>query len=352
MLQRWLIPFQLKFQIARCHCLITYAFCTLHYGQNPLVQCETCSYGTTHTYTVQHKNLLVQAYTRHTHTLYSMRCSYKKHTLCTYIHCTAWDSLIQHALGTHILHALYIFQSPMSIYQTLFIPHRKLYMSGTHRKCTHCTVHTHTHDIVSLVQYMPTHTRMHLWLHNFWASSPRLSMLSVVFSHHTSQFFRVHEIIFSRMCVTYDIRPPPNSCPLQSPDILTTFWNRVATVKISHQIYGWDFNFKDCFRNHCTLPTFGWNQILICLFWKWKKVKVKVCSLVSSTMHYSSDFTQLPPGHRTCSFISYLNYRGSIQPCCHHNTGNYSNTQKPSLSCQVLNSLLGLESACVGNGPA
>ena len=33
------------------------------------------------------------------------------------------------------------------------------------------------------------------------------------------------------------------------------------------------------------------------------KVKVEVYSLVSSAKRYSPDFTQLPPGHRTCSFI-------------------------------------------------
>ena len=47
------------------------------------------------------------------------------------------------------------------------------------------------------------------------------------------------------------------------------------------------------------------------------KVKVKVYSLVSSAKRYSTDFTQLPPGHRTCSFINHLNSPGSIQPGCH-----------------------------------
>ena len=47
------------------------------------------------------------------------------------------------------------------------------------------------------------------------------------------------------------------------------------------------------------------------------KVKVEVYSLVSSTKHYSPNFTQLPPGNRTCSFISHLNSPGSIQPGCH-----------------------------------
>ena len=47
------------------------------------------------------------------------------------------------------------------------------------------------------------------------------------------------------------------------------------------------------------------------------KVKVEVYSLVSSAKRYSPDFTQLRPGHRTCSFISHLNSPGSIQPGCH-----------------------------------
>ena len=44
---------------------------------------------------------------------------------------------------------------------------------------------------------------------------------------------------------------------------------------------------------------------------------MEVYSLVSSAKRYSPDFTQLPPGHRTCSFISHLNSPGSIQPGCH-----------------------------------
>ena len=46
-------------------------------------------------------------------------------------------------------------------------------------------------------------------------------------------------------------------------------------------------------------------------------VQVRVYSLVSSAKRHSSDFTQLPPGHRTSSFISHLNSPGSIQPGCH-----------------------------------
>ena len=44
---------------------------------------------------------------------------------------------------------------------------------------------------------------------------------------------------------------------------------------------------------------------------------MRVYSLVSSTKHHSPDFIQLPPGRRTCSFISHLNSPGSIQPGCH-----------------------------------
>ena len=47
------------------------------------------------------------------------------------------------------------------------------------------------------------------------------------------------------------------------------------------------------------------------------KVKVKIYSLVSSAKRHSPAFTQLPPGHRTCSFISHLNSPGSIQLGCH-----------------------------------
>ena len=46
-------------------------------------------------------------------------------------------------------------------------------------------------------------------------------------------------------------------------------------------------------------------------------VKVKVYSLTSSAKCHSPDFTQLPPGHRTCSFISHLNSLGSLQPGYH-----------------------------------
>ena len=44
---------------------------------------------------------------------------------------------------------------------------------------------------------------------------------------------------------------------------------------------------------------------------------MKAYSLVSSAKRRSLDFTQLPPGHRTCSFISHLSSPGTIQPVCH-----------------------------------
>ena len=64
-------------------------------------------------------------------------------------------------------------------------------------------------------------------------------------------------------------------------------------------------------------------------------IKADVYSPVPSARRYTPDFTQLLPDHRACSLISHLNSPGSIQPCCRHGAGNYSNTQKPSLSYQV-----------------
>ena len=46
-------------------------------------------------------------------------------------------------------------------------------------------------------------------------------------------------------------------------------------------------------------------------------LKVQTYSLVSRMKHHSPDFTQLPSGHRTCSFIRHLNSPGSIQPGSH-----------------------------------
>ena len=47
-----------------------------------------------------------------------------------------------------------------------------------------------------------------------------------------------------------------------------------------------------------------------------KKVNVQVYGLVTSAKRHSPDFTQSPPGHRTCSFMSQLNTPCSIQPGC------------------------------------
>ena len=44
---------------------------------------------------------------------------------------------------------------------------------------------------------------------------------------------------------------------------------------------------------------------------------MQVCSLVSSAERHSPDFAKLPPGNRTCSFISHRNSPGRIQPGCH-----------------------------------
>ena len=65
-----------------------------------------------------------------------------------------------------------------------------------------------------------------------------------------------------------------------------------------------------------------------------QKVKVEVYSLISSAKRYSPDFTQLAPGHRTCSFISHLNSPGSIQPGCQFRRTELFK-HKPSLSYQV-----------------
>ena len=51
--------------------------------------------------------------------------------------------------------------------------------------------------------------------------------------------------------------------------------------------------------------------------WQLQKGKGAVYSLVSSAKCYLPNFTQLPPGHVTCSFLSHLNSLGSIQPGCH-----------------------------------
>ena len=80
------------------------------------------------------------------------------------------------------------------------------------------------------------------------------------------------------------------------------------------------------------------------------KVKVVVYSQVSSAKCHSLNFTQLPPGHRTCSFISHLNSPRSIQPGCHfQHTELFKHT---SLHCRTRYPLTpGQESAHVGKMP-
>ena len=76
---------------------------------------------------------------------------------------------------------------------------------------------------------------------------------------------------------------------------------------------------ESCDNETCSSAFLGDQMIKLfaLLIYKKEKKKVQVYSLVSSTKCYSPDFTQLPPGHRTCSFISHLNSPGSIQPGCH-----------------------------------
>ena len=80
------------------------------------------------------------------------------------------------------------------------------------------------------------------------------------------------------------------------------------------------------------------------------KVKVQVYSLVSGAKRHSPDFTQLPSGHRTCSFISHFNSLGSIQPGCRfRRTELFKHT---GLHCPTrYHSLLGRESARVSKVP-
>ena len=73
---------------------------------------------------------------------------------------------------------------------------------------------------------------------------------------------------------------------------------------------------------------------------------MRVYSLVSSVKCHSPDFTQLSPGHRTCSFISHLNSPGSIQPGCHFLAQGTIQTHKPSLSYHVPLTLGSRECTC------
>ena len=71
-------------------------------------------------------------------------------------------------------------------------------------------------------------------------------------------------------------------------------------------------------------------------FKKKKKVKMQVYSLVSSAKRHSPDFTQLPPGHRACSYISHASQlpgeHTARLPFSAHGTVQ---THKPSLSYHV-----------------
>ena len=77
---------------------------------------------------------------------------------------------------------------------------------------------------------------------------------------------------------------------------------------------------------------------------------MQVYSLVSSALRHSPDFSQLAPGHRTCSFISHLNFPGSKQPGCHFRRTELF--EHISLHCPPgSHFLLGRESACVSKVP-
>ena len=66
----------------------------------------------------------------------------------------------------------------------------------------------------------------------------------------------------------------------------------------------------------------------------------------------SMRFTSIFHGCRTCSFQYQLNSLTSIQPCCHHGAGKYSNTQAITVQPGT-HSLLGRASAHAGevSGP-
>ena len=73
--------------------------------------------------------------------------------------------------------------------------------------------------------------------------------------------------------------------------------------------------FRTFSYRHCNGLRQCWVAIFFDLLSPWvikAKVKVEVYSLVSNAKRHSPDFTQLSPGHRTCSFISHLNFPGSI----------------------------------------
>ena len=64
-------------------------------------------------------------------------------------------------------------------------------------------------------------------------------------------------------------------------------------------------------------------------------------------IRFSMRFTSIFSGYRTCLFRYQLNSLGSIQPCCHHSAGNYSNTQAITVQPRT-HSLLGRESLHTG----
>ena len=81
------------------------------------------------------------------------------------------------------------------------------------------------------------------------------------------------------------------------------------------------------------------------------KVKVEVYNLASSTKHHSPNFMQLPPGHRTWSFIGHLNSPGSIQPGCHFWCAKLFKHTRAFTVLSGTHLLLGLASACMGKMP-
>ena len=100
--------------------------------------------------------------------------------------------------------------------------------------------------------------------------------------------------------------------------------------------------------------SYVFNMCYLFISWCIKvKVKVEVYSLVSRTKCHSPSFTQLPTGHRTCSFIYHLTPtpEGAYSSAT-SSTQNYSNTQaftvQPGTHLQLL---LGWESAHVGKVP-
>ena len=99
-------------------------------------------------------------------------------------------------------------------------------------------------------------------------------------------------------------------------------------------------------------PVCGGGRSLWEIVLKKKKKKVQVYSLVSrlSAKRHSPDSTQLPPGHRSSSFISHLNSPGSMLVTTISGAQNYSNTQAFTVLLST-HLLLGRGSARVGKVP-